>query len=88
MKAARRGNTEVVKELVKGGANLNLQDKVCPYIEHDHFTQHIVCSGTTIFVSLYIPYMEITSCTTLKHSLPTLCTRLLTWLSQPVTRYA
>ena len=87
MEAASRGKTEVVKELVKSGANLNLQDKVCPYIEHDHFTQHIVCSVTTIFVSLQIPYMEITSCTTLKH-VTTLCTRLVTWLSQPVTSYA
>ena len=29
MKAARRGRTGVVKELRKGGADLNLQNKVC-----------------------------------------------------------
>ena len=29
MEAVRRGMTGVVKELVKGGADLNLQNKVC-----------------------------------------------------------
>ena len=29
MMAARRGKTGVVKELVEGGAGLNLQNKVC-----------------------------------------------------------
>ena len=29
MMAARRGEAGVVKELVKGGADLNLQNKVC-----------------------------------------------------------
>ena len=29
MKAARSGETGVVKELMKGGADLNLQNKVC-----------------------------------------------------------
>ena len=29
MVAAMRGETGVVKELVKGGADLNLQNKVC-----------------------------------------------------------
>ena len=29
MVAARWGETEIVKELVEGGADLNLQDKVC-----------------------------------------------------------
>ena len=29
MVAARRGETEVVKELVEGGADLNLQNYVC-----------------------------------------------------------
>ena len=29
MKAAREGETGVVKELMKGGADLNLQNKVC-----------------------------------------------------------
>ena len=31
MEAARWGMTGVVKELVEGGADLNLQDKVCQY---------------------------------------------------------
>ena len=49
MVAAIRGETGVVKELVKGGADLNLQDKVCQYEctkvqnprchAHAHFTQ-------------------------------------------------
>ena len=29
MMAARRGETGVVKELMKGGTDLNLQNKVC-----------------------------------------------------------
>ena len=29
MVAVKRGRTGVVKELVEGGADLNLQDKVC-----------------------------------------------------------
>ena len=29
MRAAWLGNTDVVVELVRGGANLDLQDKVC-----------------------------------------------------------
>ena len=29
MWAIRRGETEVIKELVKGGADLNLKNKVC-----------------------------------------------------------
>ena len=32
MYAASGGRTEVVVELVKAGANLNLQDTVCQYI--------------------------------------------------------
>ena len=32
MYAALRGRTEVVVELVKAGANLNLQNTVCQYI--------------------------------------------------------
>ena len=32
MIAARWGRTEVVVELVKAGANLNLQNRVCQYI--------------------------------------------------------
>ena len=31
MEAARRGKTGVVKELMKRGADLNLQNKVCQY---------------------------------------------------------
>ena len=39
--AVIEGNTEVVQQLVKAGANLDLQDKVCQYVEtHDvQFTQ-------------------------------------------------
>ena len=47
--AARWGKTGVIKELVEGGADLNLQDKVCQYEctkvqnprrhAHAHFTQ-------------------------------------------------
>ena len=34
--AASKGRTEVVQQLVKAGANLNLQNKVCHYVErHD-----------------------------------------------------
>ena len=36
MRAAEEGETEVVVELVKAGALLDLQDTVCPYpIIHD-----------------------------------------------------
>ena len=36
MKATLYGFTEVIQQLVKAGANLNLQDKVCQYVEtHD-----------------------------------------------------
>ena len=31
--AVWKGKTDVVVELVKNGANLNLQDKVCHYIQ-------------------------------------------------------
>ena len=34
--AARDGRTEVIQQLVKAGANLDLQNKVCQYVEtHD-----------------------------------------------------
>ena len=34
--AARDGHTEIVQQLVKAGANLDLQNKVCRYVEtHD-----------------------------------------------------
>ena len=34
--AAYKGQTEVIQQLVKAGANLNLQDEVCQYVEtHD-----------------------------------------------------
>ena len=34
--AAYKGRTEVIQELVKAGANLDLQDEVCQYVEtHD-----------------------------------------------------
>ena len=36
MKATLYGFTEVIQLLVKAGANLDLQDEVCPYVEtHD-----------------------------------------------------
>ena len=31
MRAAREGKTEAVVELVKAGANVDMQDKVCQY---------------------------------------------------------
>ena len=33
MAAAWEGETEAVVELVKAGANVDMQDKVCPYIK-------------------------------------------------------
>ena len=34
--AAWKGHTEIVQQLVKAGVNLDLQDKVCQYVEtHD-----------------------------------------------------
>ena len=33
MQAAWRDHTDTVKELVTAGANLNLQDNVCQYVE-------------------------------------------------------
>ena len=38
MYAAREGRTEVVVELVKAGANLNLQNTVCQYVADDVYT--------------------------------------------------
>ena len=36
MKAALYGHTEIIQQLVKAGANLDLQNKVCQYVEtHD-----------------------------------------------------
>ena len=37
MKAAREGRTDVVVELVKAGANLNLQHTVCQYLMLEMF---------------------------------------------------
>ena len=43
MWAAINGRTEVVQQLVKAGANLDLQSKVCQYVEihnvHEHSQQ-------------------------------------------------
>ena len=36
MKAAREGETDVVVELVKAGANVDLQDDVCQYVYEMH----------------------------------------------------
>ena len=41
MDAAGWGKTEVVVELVKAGANLNLQNTVCQYILHDDVRVYI-----------------------------------------------
>ena len=43
MKAAYEGYTEVVQQLVKAGANLDLQDKVCQYVE----THDVQCTQST-----------------------------------------
>ena len=40
MKAAFWGHTKVVAELVKGGADLNLQNKVCLFLYYIH---HMMC---------------------------------------------
>ena len=41
--AAYKGNTEVIQQLVKAGANLDLQNKVCQYIE----THDVQCTQST-----------------------------------------
>ena len=41
--AVYNGNTEVVQQLVKAGANLDLQNKVCQYIE----THDVQCTQST-----------------------------------------
>ena len=43
MMAARDGHTEIVQQLVKAGANLDLQDKVCQYVE----THDVQCTQST-----------------------------------------
>ena len=43
MVAAWGGETEFIKELVQGGANLNLQDEVCQYsTDHSHNILYVV----------------------------------------------
>ena len=51
MKAAKRGHTEAVVELVKAGANVDMQTKVCQYIYvvHDVHKLHVY-----IHVCVYI----------------------------------
>ena len=41
--AAYRGDTEVIQQLVKAGANLDLQNKVCQYVE----THDVQCTQST-----------------------------------------
>ena len=43
MKAAQKGKTEAVVELVKAGANVDMQTKVCQYIYvvHDVHKLHV-----------------------------------------------
>ena len=41
--AALEGHTEVVQQLVKAGANLDLQDEVCQYVE----THDVQCTQST-----------------------------------------
>ena len=41
--AAREGRTEIVQQLVKAGANLDLQNKVCQYVE----THDVQCTQST-----------------------------------------
>ena len=41
--AVYNGNTEVIQQLVKAGANLDLQDEVCQYVE----THDVQCTQST-----------------------------------------
>ena len=41
--AVLEGHTEVVQQLVKAGANLDLQNKVCQYVE----THDVQCTQST-----------------------------------------
>ena len=41
--AAFKGYTEIVQQLVKAGANLDLQNKVCQYVE----THDVQCTQST-----------------------------------------
>ena len=41
--AAYEGYTEIVQQLVKASANLDLQDKVCQYVE----THDVQCTQST-----------------------------------------
>ena len=43
MVAALEGHTGVVQQLVKAGANLDLQNKVCQYVE----THDVQCTQST-----------------------------------------
>ena len=59
MKAAWKGFTEIVVELVKTEANLNLQNKVqyllhtCIYSTYVHEQNHTTCNN---FYAYFIPY--------------------------------
>ena len=41
--ATSEGYTEIIQQLVKAGANLDLQDKVCQYVE----THDVQCTQST-----------------------------------------
>ena len=41
--AVIKGHTEIVQQLVKAGANLDLQNKVCQYVE----THDVQCTQST-----------------------------------------
>ena len=43
LNAAFYGHTEIVQQLVKAGANLDLQDEVCQYVE----THDVQCTQST-----------------------------------------
>ena len=53
--AVLNGRTEVVQQLVKAGANLDLQDKVCQYVEtHDvhEYSEQRTESGLVCIVAM------------------------------------
>ena len=55
MVAAYEGKTEAVVELVKAGANVDMQTKVCQYFCTRYtLTLSILCFGDLIFVCIYM----------------------------------
>ena len=53
VEAAREGETEVVVELVKAGANVDMQDNVCQYI---YMVQSV---HIHVHVALYVPHVRV-----------------------------